>query len=118
MHREIAAEYEDEDVVYDPVVQAVHEERLEKGMVGQRVDERVERDGEARPVVEAQLRDEEQDQAGLARTPHDGNPERHEQVEPDQDHEEVELVFCRAEEQDAQEVQRVGEADAVEEAIV
>lgn len=118
VHRKIAAEHEDEDVVNDPVVEAVHEEWLEQGVVGQRVDERVERHGEARPVVEAQLRDEEQDQADFARAPHDGNPERHEQVEPDQDHEEVKLVFRRAEEQDAYKVQRVGEADAVEQAIV
>lgn len=58
MDRQIAAEYEDKHVMDNPVIQAVHEEWLEPRVVGQAVNEGVERHGKARPVVKGNLCDE------------------------------------------------------------
>lgn len=118
VHGQIPAEHEDEDVVEHPVIQPVHEERLEYGVVRQPVDEDVEGHREARPVVKGNLHGQQQEQADFARAADHVDPDRHGQVEPDQDDQEVELVFRIAEEQDGQEVQRVRKAHLVEDPVV
>lgn len=49
---------------------------------------------------------------------HHPDPKRHQEVEPEQDDKEVELVLCIAEEQEDDEMQRIGKAHTVEPAIV
>ena len=48
----------------------------------------------------------ERGESAQAHAAHEGNPERHEQVEPEQDDEEIELVFRTAEEEQPTEVER------------
>lgn len=118
MQREPAAEQEDEEVVHDPVVEAVHEEGLQQRAVGQAVDVGVEADAIARPVVEGDLQDHQPREAFWADALYPVDPERHEQVEPQEDHEEVELVFRRAEEQQPAEPHGVRETRVVEDTVV
>ena len=49
---------------------------------------------------------EQRGEPAQAHAAHEGNPERHEQVEPEQDDEEIELVFRTAEEEQPTEVER------------
>ena len=93
MQGEIPAEQEDKDVVHDPIVQAIKEQRAQECSLGQAVNIEVERTVKARPVVERDLRGEQNAEARERHMPQQDAPERHEEVEPDEDDHEVELIF-------------------------
>ena len=101
-----------------PVVEAIHEEWLQQGIIWQSVDIGVEGDREARPVVKEHLEYEQCGESAQAHAAHEGNPERHEQVEPEQDDEEIELVFRTAEEEQPTEVERRRQPGTVEQSVM
>ena len=108
----------DEDVVEHPVVQTVHKERFKPGAIRKAIDEDVEAHAEAGPVVKRKLCDEQQREADGTGPADHPDPERHQQIEPEKDDQEIQLVFRIAEEQDRQQVQWIREADSVEQAVM
>ena len=69
--------------------------------LGQSVDVEIERCIKARPIVECNLQDENPRKQRQRHTREQDAPERHQEIEPDQDHHEVELVLCISEKEDA-----------------
>ena len=98
MQGEIPAEQEDKDVVHDPIVQAIKEQRAQECSLGQAVNIEVERTVKARPVVEPNLHEQDHSEQRQRHAREQHPPERHQQIEPDQDHHKVELVLCISEE--------------------
>ena len=98
MQGDVSAEQEDKDVVHDPVVQPIEEQRTQQRPLGQSVDVEIERRIKTRPVVKCDLHEENRREQRQGHTREEDAPERHQQIEPDQDHHEVELVLRISEE--------------------
>ena len=101
MEGDIAAEEEDKDVVHDPVVQAIEEKGAPERPLGQSVDVEIECCIEARPVVKGNLDGEDAHEQRERHAAQEDAPERHQEVEPDQNDHKVELILCIAEKEDA-----------------
>ena len=100
MYSEPAANHEDEHIVDDPVIQTIQEKWFEK-WVFHAVDHEIEACAEAGKIVNGNLQKEKQAEVPPVCTADHIDPERHQQVEPDEDDQEVKLVLCVAEEQQA-----------------
>ena len=113
MQSDIAAEQEDKDIVHDPVVQSIEEQRAQECPLRQSVDVEIERRVKARPVVKRNLHDEDSCEQRQCHTRKEHAPERHQQIEPNQDHHEVELVLRISEEEDPRQCNERWKADSV-----
>ena len=115
---DIAAEEEDKDVVHDPVVQAIEEKGAPERPLGQSVDVEIECCIEARPVVKGNLDGEDAHEQWERHAAQEDAPERHQEVEPDQNDHEVELILCIAEKEDARNGQNRRKSDPVVPCVV
>ena len=113
MKGNIAAEQEDKDVVHDPVVQPVEEQGAQERPLGQPIDVEVERGAEARPVVESNLHEKDTGKQRQCHAREQYPPERHQEVKPDQDHHEVELVLRIPEKENPRQREERREADTI-----
>ena len=113
MQGDVSAEQEDKDVVHDPVVQPIKQQRAQKRSLGEPVDVEIERRIEARPVVERDLQNEDACQQRQGHVAQEEAPKRHQQIEPDQDDHEIELILCIAEEENARQGEKRREARPV-----
>ena len=99
MYGEIAAQQEDKEVMQHPVVKTIHQERFQHTVIRQAVDINVEASAEARPVVKGNLQGKKYAQPGNRQPANNRNPQRHQQVKPQENDHKVKLVFGIAEEQ-------------------
>ena len=96
-HGEPAAEKENEEIVEHPVVQAVEEEGFEQGVLGEIGDIVIEGRIETGKIIEGNLQEKENGHAFLPHAADHEDPERHEKIKPQKDHEKVEVVLGEAE---------------------
>ena len=117
VYGEIAADDKDENIMKHPVVEPIEQEALQHGIF-HAVDHRVEFDIEAGKIIESDLQYEEEKQPFAVDLPYERNPKRHENIKPDEKHEEVKLVFCIAEEEQGSERKRCRETDRIKPAVM
>ena len=118
MNCQPAAQHKYEYIVHDPVVQAIQQKRLQQGGIRQTVNEKVQGSAEAGPVVKNKLGKEQSCQSFYADAADNLDPKRHQQVEPEQDNEKIELVFGIAEKQENQQAGKIGEPDTIQPAVM
>lgn len=114
---EPSAQQEDEDVVENPIIQAVGQEGLQQGILWKIRDEVIEGSVETGNVVESDLEKEETQEAHCSHAAHHRDPQGHEEIEPEEDHEEVEMVLGQPEEKELEEFQATGKLGTVEDDV-
>ena len=95
-----APQQEDEEVMEHPIIEAVHQKRFENAVIGQAVNVEVEGCIKARPLVKGHLQNQQDAQTVKGQATYYGNPKGHQEIEPQENDHEVELILGIAEEQD------------------
>ena len=98
VHGKPAAAHEDEHIVDDPVIQTIQQERFEERIL-HAVNHEIEACTEAGKIIDGNLQKEKQAEVPPVRAADHIDPERHQKVEPDENNQEVKLIFCIAKEQ-------------------
>ena len=112
-----SSQQEDEEVVKHPIVQTIEKERLQQGILRKVGNEVIKGSVEAGKVIKGDLKEEQDEKIPLSHVAHHGDPEGHEQVEPEEDHQKVKVVLGESEEQELCELPWPGNRDAVKEDV-